>query len=126
VYGITIMKTRPKHDKGCRTINELMIFFCREKLSAMRPTPSVENHISIYVPQWQGGPVIPPGTGFHFRRLPRLTGLRWRYSSPPPHKAQCYINCKNILIFYLLGYKAMKTGKVNRRFRRTCRLHLQG
>jgi hypothetical protein len=23
----------------------------------------------IYVPQEQGGPVIPPGTGFHFRRL---------------------------------------------------------
>jgi hypothetical protein len=33
----------------------------------------------IYIPQEQGGPVIPPGTGFHFRRLLRLSGLRWRY-----------------------------------------------
>jgi hypothetical protein len=33
----------------------------------------------------QGGPVIAPGTGFYFRRLLRLAGLRWRYSNPPPH-----------------------------------------
>jgi hypothetical protein len=38
----------------------------------------------IYIPQEQGGPVIAPGTGFPFRRLLRLTGLRWRYSNPPP------------------------------------------
>jgi hypothetical protein len=38
----------------------------------------------IYIPQEQGGPVIPPGTGFPFRRLLRLAGLRWRYSNPPP------------------------------------------
>jgi hypothetical protein len=31
----------------------------------------------IYIPQKQGGPVIPPGTGFPFRRLLRLAGLRW-------------------------------------------------
>jgi hypothetical protein len=39
----------------------------------------------IYVPQWQGGPVICPGTGFPFRRLLRFVGLRWGYSNPPPH-----------------------------------------
>jgi hypothetical protein len=39
----------------------------------------------ISIPQEQGGPVIPPGTGFPFRRLLRLAGLRWRYSKPPPH-----------------------------------------
>jgi hypothetical protein len=38
----------------------------------------------IYIPQEQGGPVIPPGTGFPFRRLLRLAGLRWRYSNQPP------------------------------------------
>jgi hypothetical protein len=36
-------------------------------------------------PPGTGGPVIPPGTGFLFRRLLRLAGLRWRYSTPPPH-----------------------------------------
>jgi hypothetical protein len=40
----------------------------------------------IYMPQEQGGPVMPPDTGFHFRRLIRLTGIRWRYSTPPPHR----------------------------------------
>jgi hypothetical protein len=38
----------------------------------------------IYIPQEQGGPVIAPGTGFPFRLLLRLAGLRWRYSNPPP------------------------------------------
>jgi hypothetical protein len=32
----------------------------------------------IYIPQGQGGPAKPPGTGFPFRRLLRLAGLRWR------------------------------------------------
>jgi hypothetical protein len=36
-----------------------------------------------YILQKQGGPVIPPGTGFPFRRLLLLAGLRWRYSNPP-------------------------------------------
>jgi hypothetical protein len=36
-------------------------------------------------PQEQDGPVIPPGTGFPFRRLLRLAGLRWSYSTAPPH-----------------------------------------
>jgi hypothetical protein len=31
----------------------------------------------IYIPQKQDGPVIPQGTGFPFRRLLRLAGLRW-------------------------------------------------
>jgi hypothetical protein len=39
----------------------------------------------IYIPQEQGGPVIPPGTVFPFCRLLRLAGMRWRYSNPPPH-----------------------------------------
>jgi hypothetical protein len=42
----------------------------------------------IYIPQEQGDPVIPPppGTGFLFRGLLRLAGLRWRYSNPPPRE----------------------------------------
>jgi hypothetical protein len=39
-------------------------------------------HTSIS--QEQGGPVTPLGTGFHFHRLLRFAGLRWRYSNPPP------------------------------------------
>jgi hypothetical protein len=39
----------------------------------------------IYIPQEQGGPVIPPGTEFPLRRLLLLAGLQWIYSTPPPH-----------------------------------------
>jgi hypothetical protein len=42
----------------------------------------------IYIPQEQGGPVVPPGTEFPFRRLLRLAGLRWRYQTPPPHGSE--------------------------------------
>jgi hypothetical protein len=38
----------------------------------------------IYMPQGQGGIIIPPGTGYPLRRLSRLAGLRWGYSNPPP------------------------------------------
>jgi hypothetical protein len=37
----------------------------------------------IYIPQDEGVAAIPPGTGFPFRRLLQLAGLRWRYSTPP-------------------------------------------
>jgi hypothetical protein len=50
----------------------LQYFFCRTRSSASRPTPNLEDH----VPQWQGGPVIPPGTGFPFCRLLWLAGLQ--------------------------------------------------
>jgi hypothetical protein len=40
----------------------------------------------IYIPQEQGAPVIPPVTGFPFRRLLRLAGLRWTYFNPPAHR----------------------------------------
>jgi hypothetical protein len=33
-------------------------------------------------PQEQGGPVIPPGTGFPFRRLLRRARIRWRHCAP--------------------------------------------
>jgi hypothetical protein len=36
--------------------------------------------LRIYIPQELGAPLIPPGTGFPFRRLLRLAGLRWRFS----------------------------------------------
>jgi hypothetical protein len=48
----------------------------------------------IYIPQEQGGPVISPGTGFPFRRLLRLSGLRWRYSNPPPHRGRLTVKIK--------------------------------
>jgi hypothetical protein len=51
----------------------------------------------IYIPPEQGGLVIPPGTGFPFRRLLRLAGLLWRYSSPPPHWIVCFIFWRSLL-----------------------------
>jgi hypothetical protein len=54
-------------------------------LFQIRDSPNLEGQIPhIYVSQEQGGPVIPPGIGFSFRRLLRLAGLRWGYSNPPP------------------------------------------
>jgi hypothetical protein len=51
----------------------------------------------IYIPQEQGHPVIPPGTGFSFRRLLRLAGLWWRYSNPPPPITNVKVKVKVML-----------------------------
>jgi hypothetical protein len=70
------------------------IFYCLMRL----PQPGGPGP-RIHIPQEQGDPVIPPGTGFSFCRLIRLA-LRWRYSHPPPHGSQCALhfvpsdNCK--------------------------------
>jgi hypothetical protein len=45
-------------------------------LSQIRDSPTWRARF----PQKQDGPVIPPGTGFPFRCLLRLAGLRWRYN----------------------------------------------
>jgi hypothetical protein len=39
----------------------------------------------IYIPQEQGGPVVPPNNGFPFRCLLWLARPWRRYSDPPPH-----------------------------------------
>jgi hypothetical protein len=52
----------------------------------------------IYIPQEQDDPVIPPGTGFPFRCLLRLAGLRWRYWNPPPHGMGVFTFPNNIFI----------------------------
>jgi hypothetical protein len=51
----------------------------------------------INIPQDQCGPIILPGTGFPFRRLLRLAGLRWRYSNPPPHGNELKLKSKSKL-----------------------------
>jgi hypothetical protein len=46
---------------------------------------NLENQVPVFVsPRNRVAQLYPPGTGFPFRR-PRLAGLRWRYSKPPPH-----------------------------------------
>jgi hypothetical protein len=52
----------------------------------------------IYTPQGQGDPVIPPDTGLHFRRLLRLAGLRWKYSTRL-HTGLWYIYAKNMHLY---------------------------
>jgi hypothetical protein len=39
----------------------------------------------FYMASETGCPVINPGSGFHFRRLLGLAGLRWMYWNPPPN-----------------------------------------
>jgi hypothetical protein len=36
-------------------------------LSQIRDSPNLEGQVPVFIPQEQCGPVIPPGTGFHFR-----------------------------------------------------------
>jgi hypothetical protein len=61
-----------------------ILFLSQKVISlAFNPKPGGPG-LWICVPQWQVGPDIPPGTGFPFRRLLRLAGLRLTYYNPPP------------------------------------------
>jgi hypothetical protein len=51
-------------------------------------------------PQWRGGPVAPPGTGFPCRCLLRLAGLRRRNSNLPPRGGGKVITVFNCLRRY--------------------------
>jgi hypothetical protein len=56
-------------------------------------TPTIWRGMCPYLyPQEQGGPLIPPSTGFPFHRLLLLGGLRWRYSNPPPRWVRFYLS----------------------------------
>jgi hypothetical protein len=50
----------------------------------------------IYILQEQGGPVIPPSTGFPFRRLLRLSGLPWGYTNPPRHRVRSTVGANSV------------------------------
>jgi hypothetical protein len=55
-------------------------------LLQIRDSPKLECQFPVFIPpREQGGPVIPPGTGFTFRRLVQFPELRLKYSTPPPH-----------------------------------------
>jgi hypothetical protein len=62
---------------GTRDHNLLSQFF-------RLPQPG-ESGLPYLYPPGTVGPVIPPGTGFPFRRLLWLAGLRRKYSYSPPH-----------------------------------------
>jgi hypothetical protein len=47
----------------------------------------------IYIRREQGGPVIPPGTGFTPPRLLQLPRLRWRYANPPARGGLIHCCC---------------------------------
>jgi hypothetical protein len=55
-------------------------------LSQIRYSPNLEGQVPVFVyPRNRVAQLCPPDTGFPFRRVLRLAGLRWRYSTPPPH-----------------------------------------
>jgi hypothetical protein len=59
----------------------------------------------IYIPQEQDDSVISPDTGFHFRRLLRLAGLRWRCSTSPPHGIWICLPCTADCIVWRYPWK---------------------
>jgi hypothetical protein len=58
---------------SCRTLNHTLL----SHLKLLQPEGPGSR---IYIPQEQGGPIIPLDTGFPLR----LAGLRWRYFNPFP------------------------------------------
>jgi hypothetical protein len=69
-------------------------------VSESRPPPPIWRARSPYLhPLGTWCPSYTPGTGFHFRHLLRLAGLRWRYWIPSPHGVTAHS-----LIFLLIQH----------------------
>jgi hypothetical protein len=61
------------------------VILLQSKIVSLASNPQTRGPgLCIYVPQWQG-------TGFPFRRLLPLAGLRWSYTNPPPHGTFWYL-----------------------------------
>jgi hypothetical protein len=65
---------------GSSSAGFMIIFYCLR----FETFPTWRARSPYLYPEEQGGPVIPPDTGFPFRRLLRLEVVRWRYSNPSP------------------------------------------
>jgi hypothetical protein len=79
IYPCSCLWALPEQPLLGPSPRELMTIFCSHLRLPQLGGPGPH----IYIPQEQGGPVIPPVTGFPSRSLLRLAGLRWRYSNPP-------------------------------------------
>jgi hypothetical protein len=55
-------------------------------LSQIRDSRNLEGQVPVFISHRNRvAQLYPQGTGFPFRRLLPLAGLRWRCSTPPPH-----------------------------------------
>jgi hypothetical protein len=81
IYSYDCFCVLPEQSLSGPSTAELTTIFC----CLLWHSPNLEAMSPYYIPQKQGGPVTPPGTGFPFCRLLRLTGLPWKYSNQTPH-----------------------------------------
>jgi hypothetical protein len=79
VCRLQLLLWPPERFSGMSPAKIMTIFYCLRFETPQLGGPGPRT----YIPQEQGGPVIPSGTGFPFRRLLRFAGLLWKYSNPP-------------------------------------------
>jgi hypothetical protein len=90
---------------GTSPVGRMTIFYCLR----FDTSTTWRARSRIYIPEEQGGPVIPTGIECSSRLFLRLTGLRWRYPNLPPRGdvscgAMCKIRrgvCKRVLSTYV-------------------------
>jgi hypothetical protein len=82
----------------------MTIFYCLRF-----ETPNLEGQVPAYISGRNRGPSYTPSHGFPFRRLLRLAGLRWRYSSPPPHVKVSYFTLLSVLAVLIVRRVADKS-----------------
>jgi hypothetical protein len=60
-------------------------------LSQIQNFQKLEGQVPVFIsPRTRVARLYPQALGFHFRRLLRLAGLRWRYLNPPSHGIGCF------------------------------------
>jgi hypothetical protein len=106
VCRLQLLRSSPTQSFSNPSPTGLTTYFSVSDLRFLKPSRTCPG---VYIPQEQGGTVIPSGTGFPFRRLLRLAGLRWRYSNPPRHGALRLSQSQNHSCFTNIGLPSVSS-----------------
>jgi hypothetical protein len=90
--GLPSAITAPRQRRYCRCPSPYFTFWIVR-------LPNLEGQVPVFISAIQGGLVIPPGTGCSLPLLVRLSGLRCKYSNPPPRGVRWLLKLKLKLIY---------------------------
>jgi hypothetical protein len=78
-------------------------------LSQIRVFTNLEGQAPVFISPRNKVARLYTGTGFPFRRLLRLPGLRWRYSNPPPRSLSWLVEVMNDLYIFFYVFDVYET-----------------
>jgi hypothetical protein len=77
--------------------------------------PNLEGQVPVFISSGTRWPSYTPGHWVPFCRLLRLTGMRWRYSNPPPHGDKTILEQRTVFIVGSISQPGLENREYGRR-----------